>query len=98
MSFLKLDLIRTNHATLQSLLSTPISTAQMFTHQDGIQVITIPTASDFLNMGLTNDLDRLVHMVPTSTDLNSLGTKYIGLIAISNPNLLPNGKDMGMLD
>ncbi|XP_059157501.1 calcium-responsive transcription factor-like isoform X2 [Physella acuta] len=89
------NLIRTNHATLQSLLSTPISTAQMFTHQDGIQVITIPTASDFLNMGLTNDLDRLVHMVPTSTDLNSLGTKYIGLIAISNPNLLPNGKDMG---
>ncbi|KAH9518475.1 hypothetical protein Btru_016884 [Bulinus truncatus] len=88
------DIIRTNHATLHSLLSTPIS--QMYTQQDGIQVITLPSASEFLNMGLAGDVnDRLVHMVPTSADQNGLGTKYIGLIAIANPNILTNVKEMG---
>ncbi|XP_055888420.1 calcium-responsive transcription factor-like isoform X2 [Biomphalaria glabrata] len=82
------DVIQNNHSTLQSLLSTPVSSG--FTAPEGMQVV---TAQEFLNLGLaTEGGEGLVHIVPTNT---SLGTKYIGLIAIANPSLLANGKQLG---
>ncbi|XP_005110820.1 calcium-responsive transcription factor [Aplysia californica] len=93
------NLIRANHATLQSLLSTPISGTQVFAQQDGIQVITLPTATDVVGLGGENS-SRLVQVFPSNEDLTSLGVgaKYIGLIAIPNTGLVAQTKtDMGGL-
>ncbi|BFZ24855.1 hypothetical protein BsWGS_27894 [Bradybaena similaris] len=85
------NLIRANHTTLESLLSTPVSGSQVFAQSDGIQVITLPTTSELISIGGAV-AERLLHVVPAGTDLSSLATKCIGFIAIANPGVLSQGK------
>ena len=52
-------------------------------------MITLPTSGDMIN--LTNDNNRLVHVIPGGEDING-GAKYFGLFALPNVGLIAQTK------
>ncbi|RUS75636.1 hypothetical protein EGW08_016607 [Elysia chlorotica] len=102
------NLIRANHATLQALLSTPVSGGQMYatagSHDGGgLQVFALPHAAEIVGLNAVGTSSggiatlagehQFVQMIPTGTDLSGLTTKYIGLIAIGNSGMIIQDKN-----
>ena len=75
--------VRTDHATLQSLLAAPITTPQILTNPETIQIITVPTASDLITTSQPDGAGKVWQVIP-----NISNPEIATIIAVNDPSEL----------
>ncbi|XP_071113137.1 calcium-responsive transcription factor-like [Haliotis cracherodii] len=75
--------VRTDNATLQSLLAAPITTPQILANPDTIQIITVPTAADLITTSQPDGAGKVWQVIP-----NINNPEIATIIAVSDPSEL----------